>query len=153
MVLLDNALHWCGKCDKDYFVSCSGLKLSVDVGDDTSRKAVVLFNDTAEKFLERNMKQILVMDSAEIQALEKSLTGRMCTFILKPGRTLGEYLCDSFKFQTMPTQPPMKNKPKFGIDALPSKLRSKYKMEKFDPVFAGLPLFSKALTCMEFIVY
>lgn len=123
VTLLDNGLFRCGKCGKDYHVHHNGIKLILDVSADEKKLSVLLFNDLAENFIDRSVNQLLQTDQQDIQKMNESFIGRSFIFTVKPGRTAGEVLCETFKLNDKPlcekpASKPVVKKLKFGIDSL-----------------------------------
>ena len=86
----------CDKCNKKYIVSANGLCLKLTVEDeDASSTVVVLFNNQAEKLLNKTAEEILdaKLSNSELYELVKN---NRYKFTVQGGRKADEFLCSDF---------------------------------------------------------
>ena len=96
VILLDNQLFRCNKCCKDYLVASSGIRLTIDIEGNREKRSIVLFNDKAENFLKTTVNELKNFTKDEQIQLEQCIIDKEFSFVVTPGRTEGEFICDSF---------------------------------------------------------
>ena len=96
VTLLENKLFRCNKCDKNYYVSADGLKLTLSVGNEDSSKSLLLFNEKAEQFLSIQTEDLAKTSIPDLEKLETELMQYTYTFVVKPSITEGDFFVESF---------------------------------------------------------
>ncbi|XP_061169995.1 replication protein A 70 kDa DNA-binding subunit-like [Saccostrea echinata] len=100
VVCLSNGLYRCNKCESDYFVATTGVRLILHISQEkNNEKKIVMFNDMAEQFTEKSAAQLLVLEEVDILSLEKALMSNQYKFTLSPAKSNSEFLCESFVVQ------------------------------------------------------
>ena len=92
---LDNGLFKCAKCGHDYLARAYGMKLMIDLFDNTNssnRRSLVLFNEKAEDFLQATADEINTMFTDEKVHLETQVRRKKFTFTVSSSKTGGNYV-------------------------------------------------------------
>ena len=91
---LDNGLFKCAKCGRDYLARAYGMKLIIDLFDNTnsSNRSLVLFNEKAEDFLQATADEINTMSTDEKVHLETQVRRKKFTFTVSSSKTGGDYV-------------------------------------------------------------
>lgn len=87
LIALDNGLYRSQKCDNDYFLASTGIRLTLDISPtDVLKGKVIIFNELAEQLLGKTSIQLANMREGELIELEQLIMKKKYKFIIGPGR-------------------------------------------------------------------